>query len=146
MTVVIPLTCMLDCLCRENHRDLWLVWNQQQVCYHHSWISSSFFLVECQNQFICIANKLNFYLSMVLIQQCSFQLQRFQYCMCIYMHGKHILALLSLSLSLSLLTNFASYFPQMISLCYACLLKPGVPSNSSSDSEDDIEAPLLSES
>ncbi|XP_050281753.1 uncharacterized protein LOC126722655 isoform X1 [Quercus robur] len=34
----------------------------------------------------------------------------------------------------------------MISLCYACLLKPGVPSTSSSDSEDDIEAPLLSES
>ncbi|XP_075644916.1 uncharacterized protein LOC142615882 [Castanea sativa] len=32
----------------------------------------------------------------------------------------------------------------MISLCYACLLKPGVPS--SSDLEDDIEAPLLSES
>ncbi|XP_065620597.1 uncharacterized protein LOC112000090 [Quercus suber] len=32
----------------------------------------------------------------------------------------------------------------MISLCYACLLKPGVPS--SCDSEDDIEAPLLSES
>ncbi|KAL4599590.1 hypothetical protein ACB092_11G137400 [Castanea dentata] len=34
----------------------------------------------------------------------------------------------------------------MISLCYACFLKPGVPSTSSSDSEDDIEAPLLSES
>ncbi|KAK7858352.1 hypothetical protein CFP56_013050 [Quercus suber] len=32
----------------------------------------------------------------------------------------------------------------MISLCYACLLKPGVPLTSSSDSEDDIEAPLLS--
>ncbi|XP_050281756.1 uncharacterized protein LOC126722656 [Quercus robur] len=32
----------------------------------------------------------------------------------------------------------------MISLCYACLLKPGVAS--SSDSEDDIEAPLLTES
>ncbi|KAK7858387.1 hippocampus abundant transcript-like protein 1 [Quercus suber] len=37
-----------------------------------------------------------------------------------------------------------SSFFLMISLCYACLLKPGVPS--SCDSEDDIEAPLLSES
>ncbi|KAK7858354.1 hippocampus abundant transcript-like protein 1 [Quercus suber] len=34
----------------------------------------------------------------------------------------------------------------MISLCYACLLKIEVPPTSSSDSEDDIEAPLLSES
>nr|POF16635.1 hippocampus abundant transcript-like protein 1 [Quercus suber] len=34
----------------------------------------------------------------------------------------------------------------VISLCYACLLKTGVPPTSSSDSEDDIEAPLLKSS
>ena len=34
-TMVTPLTCMLNCLCREKHKDLWLVWNHYQVCYHH---------------------------------------------------------------------------------------------------------------